>query len=300
MRKVAFVVVLFALVTAGAVASLAVRTTAAVDTPRRHMPPRVVPIDHTGLLQRDFKTGQDVTRACLGCHPDAARQVMRTSHWSWAGQRVKLPGREEALKVGKLNLLNNFCMHAGPNIKMCSSCHAGYGWEDNSFDFTAEENVDCLICHDQSNGYRKGLAGNPEPGVDLLAVAESVGRPTRVNCGQCHFKGGGGDAVKHGDMDGSMYFPTQRIDMHMGKHDFQCVDCHRTTDHQIPGCAMSVCMDRPDRVLCIDCHSRQPHGRERLDFHTKTVACQTCHIPRMAIDAPTKMFSDMSHSANGD
>ena len=55
------------------------------------------------------------------------------------------------------------------------------------------------------------LAGHPEKDVDLLAVARSVGRPTRTNCGQCHFKGGGGDAVKHGDLDGTMYFPQARI-----------------------------------------------------------------------------------------
>lgn len=297
MRKAVFVVVLLAILAAGAVVSWGFRTTAPVlDMPRRQMPPRVEPIDHTELVQGDFQTGQDVTRACLKCHPDSAQQVMRTSHWTWAGHSVKLPGQDEAIKVGKLNLVNNFCIHAGPNIKACSSCHAGYGWEDDSFDFSKEENVDCLICHDQSNGYRKGSAGNPEPGVDLAAAAQSVGRPTRVSCGQCHFKGGGGDAVKHGDMDGSMYFPAERVDMHMGKHDLQCVDCHRTTDHQIPGAVMSAGMGQMKRVRCIDCHSQQPHGRERLDFHTKTVACQTCHIPRMAIDAPTKMVWDWSEA----
>ncbi|MCH5372721.1 MAG: cytochrome C, partial [Planctomycetes bacterium] len=73
-------------------------------------------------------------------------------------------------------------------------------------------------------------------------------------------------------------------------------DCHRTREHHIPGCAMSVCIDQPQRVDCTDCHSQQPHGHERLDAHTRTVACQTCHIPRMAIDAPTKMYWDWSQA----
>ena len=46
--------------------------------------------------------------------------------------------------------------------------------------------------------------------------------------------------------------------------------------------------------MCIDCHSKQPHDRDRLNSHTSTVACQTCHIPRMAIDTPTKMVWDWS------
>ncbi len=266
------------------------------DRPWRQMPRHATHVEHANLIKGPLKTGPEVTRQCLECHPHAAEEVMKTSHWNWAGQKVKLPGRDEVMRVGKLNLVNNFCIHAGPNIKQCSSCHVGYGWEDNRYDFTIQENVDCLVCHDQTNTYQKGLAGLPEKGVDLLAVAKSVGRPSRSTCGQCHFKGGGGDAVKHGDMDGSMYFPSERVDVHMGKLDFQCIDCHRTREHHIPGCAMSVCIDKPARVWCTDCHGHEPHNNERLDFHTATVACQTCHIPRMAIDTPTKMYWDWSQA----
>jgi len=266
------------------------------DSPWDRMPTPVPHMDHGNLIHGPFGSGPEVTRACLTCHPNSAREVMKTSHWSWAGQKVKLPGTDRVERVGKLNLINNFCIHAGPNIEKCSSCHVGYGWAHNDFDFTDESSVDCLVCHDQTNTYQKGLAGNPAEGVNLETVAQSVGRPTRTNCGQCHFKGGGGDAVKHGDLDGSMYFPSGRIDVHMGKLDFQCVDCHRTQEHRVPGCAMSVCIDQPRRVNCTDCHSERPHGHERLDAHTRTVACQTCHIPRMAIDAPTKMYWDWSEA----
>jgi octaheme c-type cytochrome (tetrathionate reductase family) len=253
------------------------------------MPPQLTHTDHTNLVTGEFPDGSSVTEMCLSCHPDAAQEVMQTSHWTWASQKVKLPGREEVMRVGKRNLINNFCIAAGPNIEACSACHAGYGWVDNDFDFNEELNVDCLICHEQTGTYQKGLGGYPKPEVDLLAVAQSVGIPTRRNCGECHFKGGGGDAVKHGDLDGSMYMPSQRVDQHMGNLDFACQDCHRTKEHRIPGCAMSVCIDRPLRVFCTDCHDERPHGNERLDAHTENVSCQACHIPRIAIDAPTKM-----------
>ncbi len=294
-RGLAVFVLLLALAASGVVAAVW-RDTAPRESPRDRLPPPVVHVDHAAFFPDPLTSGPEVTRACLRCHPKAAQDLMKTSHWTWAGQKVKLPGRDEVLQVGKRNLINNFCIAAGPNIKSCSSCHAGYGWEDDSFDFTREDHVDCLVCHDQSGSYQKGDAGNPKPDVDLVAVARSVGRPTRNNCGQCHFKGGGGDAVKHGDMDGSLYFPSGRIDVHMGQHNLQCVDCHRTTEHRIPGCAMSVCLGGPQRVSCTDCHSVRPHNHERLDAHTQTVACQTCHIPRMAIDAPTKMVWDWSQA----
>jgi octaheme c-type cytochrome (tetrathionate reductase family) len=284
----------------GAVVVAMLQRSAAPDSPWAKMPTPSPHVDHAPLIQGPLESGPEATRACLECHPNDAQEVMDTSHWTWAGQKVRLPGRDEVMRVGKLNLINNFCIHVGPNMPRCTVCHAGYGWDDDSFDFEAEDHVDCLVCHDQTNTYQKGLGGHVKEGVDLVDVARSVGRPTRTNCGQCHFKGGGGDAVKHGDMDGSMYFPPERVDVHMGKHDFQCVDCHRTNDHHIAGCAMSVCIDKPRRVFCTDCHSETPHGDQRLDAHTPTVACQTCHIPQMAIDAPTKMYWDWSQAGRDD
>ena len=297
MKKIVGVLLLVAIGLATVVVAKGISWPGSPQDPWARMPVPVAAMNHAGLFEGPFKTGQEVTKACLACHPQSAQQVMQTAHWTWTNSSVTLTGEGQEIRTGKLNLINNFCIHAGPNIETCSSCHAGYGWSDyQNFDFTNQENVDCLICHDQSGLYQKGLGGNPKPGVDLLAVAESVGRPTRANCGQCHFKGGGGDAVKHGDMDGSMYFPSERVDVHMGKLDFQCIDCHRTTAHEIPGCAMSVCVEPPPRVKCVDCHDQRPHQHERLDAHTATVACQTCHIPRMAIDAPTKMVWDWSQA----
>ena len=34
-----------------------------------YLPEKPVHVDHTDIVKGDFKTGQDVTRACLECHP---------------------------------------------------------------------------------------------------------------------------------------------------------------------------------------------------------------------------------------
>lgn len=252
--------------------------------------------DHAALISGPLQTGPDATRACLECHRDAAREVMKTVHWTWEMHDVVLPGRTQAVDIGKKTLINNFCIGVQSNWPLCTSCHAGYGWRDDSFDFANEELVDCLVCHDQTGTYVKSgkNGGLPAESVDLTAVARSVGLPTRRNCGYCHFKGGGGDAVKHGDMDGTLYFPFERIDIHMGRHDLQCTDCHETDRHVIAGRATSVSADAANRIACTDCHSRAPHENERLNEHETSIACQTCHIPRYAIGAPTKMSWDWS------
>ena len=72
----------------------------------------------------------------------------------------------------------------------------------------------------------KGTYGLPTKETDLLAAARSVGTPQRENCLGCHAYGGGGQAVKHGDIDSSLAHPFEEEDVHMGRHGFLCVDCH--------------------------------------------------------------------------
>ena len=80
----------------------------------------------------------------------------------------------------------------------------------------------------------------------------------------------------------------------MGRYDFQCVDCHQTEDHQIKGRAISVSVDNANQLYCTDCHEPDLHADARLNAHTDTVACQTCHVPAGAVREPTKMEWDWS------
>ena len=264
------------------------KPSAARDDPRAGLPVHPTHIDHTGLFETPLTTGPEVTQACLTCHPDAAAEMMQTSHWTWESGPYTLDGHDEPVYGGKKNVLNNFCISINANWPPCTACHAGYGWEDATYDFAVESNVDCLVCHDTSGSYVKKNGGYPADTVDLVAVAESVGIPDRDNCGGCHFTGGGGDAVKHGDLDNSLLHPTADLDVHMGEYDMICTDCHRTVDHDIAGKSISVSMDDDNQVHCTDCHNETPHEDERINDHTDTVACQTCHIPAFARKEATK------------
>ncbi len=75
-----------------------------------------------------YASGQEVTRACLECHPDSADQVMHTTHWTWESEPFDVPWRDEPVTIGKKNQINNFCIGTQGNEKKCMTCHAGYGW----------------------------------------------------------------------------------------------------------------------------------------------------------------------------
>jgi octaheme c-type cytochrome (tetrathionate reductase family) len=268
--------------------------------PEDYLPTHSVHVDHKDIVKGDFKTGQDVTRACLECHKDAATDLMKTTHWTWESKEFKVPWREVPVTIGKINQINNFCIGSQGNENKCMSCHAGYGWEEGkAVEQTKQENVDCLACHADTGIYGKGTYGNPADGVDLKAAAQSVRAPTRENCGKCHFDGGGGNGVKHGDLDESLYFPQQNEDVHMGGNlNLQCTDCHQTKDHQILGrmIADNYTIDPKEQVSCEQCHVNQKHEDERINTHLSSVACQTCHIPALATEEPTKVTWDWSQA----
>ncbi|HZY03313.1 MAG TPA: tetrathionate reductase family octaheme c-type cytochrome [Anaeromyxobacteraceae bacterium] len=267
--------------------------------------------DHADLVKGPFATGPDVTKACLACHESQAADFMKTTHWTWSARQV-LDGKP--VDLGKVNAVNNFCIALQSNEPRCTSCHAGYGWKDATFDFKKAENVDCLVCHDTTGTYKKlpAGAGHPAyhetefppgsgkkwPAVDLEAVAKSVGAPSRASCGACHFYGGGGDHIKHGDLDSSLVKPSLDMDVHMAIEgaNMACTACHRSQKHVIPGKALGVSLTSGGETLdCSTCHAGTPHGKNAvLNRHAATIACQTCHIPTFARTLPTKVWWDWS------
>jgi octaheme c-type cytochrome (tetrathionate reductase family) len=265
------------------------------------------PIDHSKFeyLQKKFESGPEVTKACLKCHADAAKEVHRTKHWTW-----DYTNPDTGERLGKINVINNFCVSAKPNIEACSSCHVGYGWKDDTFDFTSEENVDCLVCHDTTGRYDKKALRTPgkrKPNLKLFA--QKVGPTSRQSCGTCHFSGGGGKAVKHGDIDPSLRHPDFFVDVHMDAEglNFSCSTCHTADQHDVQGSRYTPAakddlgIDVPGRTdggraTCESCHGNTPHETDRkLNDHTDRVACQTCHIPEYSRgDYASKMWWDWS------
>jgi len=262
-------------------------------------------------IEGPFATPMEVTATCLECHEDAAKEVMATSHWTWK-RLQQIPGQGQVYR-GKTNVINNFCVSVEANWARCTSCHVGYGWTDENFDFTDESRVDCLVCHDTTGNYSKpgagaglpaGFTGNPEMDknpVDLVTIAQNVGMPTRENCIDCHAFGGGGNNVKAGDMSNAMKSPDRALDVHMdaGGLNFSCQQCHSSdTPHDIPGNSLIVSAGGQTTMSCSDCHGPSPHRyfptAQQYNEHAKKIACQTCHITHYAKVDATKMSWDWS------
>ncbi|PVV10622.1 MAG: cytochrome C [gamma proteobacterium symbiont of Ctena orbiculata] len=255
-------------------------------------------------LEGPFVNGPEVTKACLACHTEAGRHFKESIHWTW-----EYDNPETGQRLGKKHLINTFCTNSRGNEGMCAQCHAGYGWKDEAFDFNDESNIDCLVCHDRTGTYYKtpNSMGNKacsvmfqdkEP-IQWAKVAQSVGKPGRENCGICHFYGGGGDGVKHGDLDSSLKFPDKHLDVHMDAEglNFACTTCHVTRQHLWAGSRYNVMAhdteglglpgERRDVATCESCHSTSPHSNTeltgiKLNGHVDKIACQTCHIPTIA------------------
>jgi octaheme c-type cytochrome (tetrathionate reductase family) len=273
--------------------------TAPLEKLREQYAHRVKPsVDHSLFtqLKKRFARPQDVTAACISCHNGRAAEVMQSTHWNW--ERTEYIIGKGIRAIGKRNVLNNFCIGISGNEQSCNRCHIGYGYSDTHFNFRDSLNVDCLACHDNSGMYTKavGGAGMPDTSVDLSFVAQHVGKPQRANCGTCHFFGGGGNNVKHGDLEKALFDPARDVDVHMASDgsDLQCVDCHSAEKHQMLGKMYSVSSMNRNRVECEHCHSAMPHTDDILNEHTLKVACQTCHIPVYAKVNPTKLYWDWS------
>jgi hypothetical protein len=144
--------------------------------------------------------------------------------------------RDEPVTVGKANQINNFCIGAQGNERQVHDLPRRLRLgRRRSFDFGDPANVDCLACHADAAIYNKGDYGLPAEGGSTWRAAKSVRAPTRENCGKCHFDGGGGNGVKHGDLDESLYFPSENWMSTWANDDFLCTDCHTTEDHQVQG-----------------------------------------------------------------
>jgi hypothetical protein len=218
------------------------------------------------ILQREFTSGPEVTAACLSCHTDADDQLMHSIHFKWEFDNPltgQLQGKRHVVNsfCGGVDSNEPRCSscHTGYGWDDMDSdppqmSTLGSGWDAQLPVPVPDPNpakvnataMDCLACHDRSGQYTKAatLAGHPplEPvnpklktitgadawAVDLKLAAQSVGMPGRDNCGNCHFYGGGGDNVKHGDLSSALYDPDKSVDVHMATDglNFTCSTCH--------------------------------------------------------------------------
>jgi octaheme c-type cytochrome (tetrathionate reductase family) len=248
--------------------------------------------DHKALVKLAAGTDRAaVTPRCLACHAGTGRDILKTAHWTWRGRTPDISGKEHASTLGLRNAIDNYDISLIANPGQAALFHIG----DGRIGENDPAKIDCLICHDTTSNYRR------EPGAaagEGVSPAGTVGRPSRFNCGGCHFYGGGGAGIKSGDLSPALINPGPDTDAHMGKVDMRCQDCHTTRRHQIAGLSFNVPVVE-ERTGCQSCHGDQPHGitgviSRHLDNHVKTVACETCHIPQFARQDPTQLSVDFS------
>lgn len=251
---------------------------------------------HAGL-----SWGANGYKTCLTCHADKAADVFNSVHYQWQGSAAEMVNGPA--QQGKLTgAVNAYCINILGNFGGCSSCHVGLGDSISSVQSQAQlENIDCLVCHQKDYKRKKDTTtGRFVPDtvnmtITMDQVLQTVHKPVRDNCLQCHAKAGGGDALKRGDMALATGNTTDvAYDRHMATTgaDLACQSCHQFTNHRVAGRGSDLRpLDSTASISCSSstCHSTKTsaggHSTTAVNKHVNRLACQTCHIPVYAKNA---------------
>lgn len=231
--------------------------------------------NHEELIEGPFETKQEITETCLTCHDGIGENVQQSRHWTWKNESKSF-FYEKSIK-------NGFRISSNHDLNSSLFNHISFSSKEKTDDLN---NINCLICHEQSGKYSSGNLSSD----DLLKIAQSVKKPTRKNCLTCHVDKSKGADIRHGDLDISLINPSRDIDVHMGGKNFNCTTCHTYKEHKIAGADSKS-------VKCSNCHNNNVHKSPTLNNHLKSVACETCHIPEFAKENPTTIFVDWSKEA---
>jgi nitrate reductase cytochrome c-type subunit len=212
--------------------------------------------------------------ACRSCHPQQANDVFASGHYQWNGN-APYNVNNPSVKQGKyLSSINSYCVNVLGNwdginaarAGACSACHVGRGLEPSATSSTAQlDNIDCLICH--QDGYKRkfdAAVGKMVPDTAAMTITldqavQTIHRPTRASCLQCHAKAGGGDAVKRGDITLAHTATTDgNYDVHMStaRGNLKCTSCHTVQNHRIAGSGSDLrVVDLNVQMKCTQCHT---------------------------------------------
>jgi len=245
--------------------------------------------EHQGLIYNGPGT-------CLECHDQEAEDIFHSTHYQWKGDALYMTNVPPLVQGKIAGAVNTYCGSVLGNWTACSSCHIGRGaLPEDASSQTQRENIDCLVCH--QDAYKRVRVGDRfEPDTANMRITmdqavQTVHKPTRDSCLQCHAKAGGGDAVKRGDLAlASAVTADIHFDVHMATSgaNLACQDCHTPQNHRFPGKGSDLRptdLDQPLECANSNCHDSRPHDASDINRHTARVACQTCHIPVYAKDA---------------
>lgn len=247
---------------------------------------------------------------CRTCHVQQATDMFNSVHYQWSGPAATTTGpatqgkfsatvdNSTAINAYCINILGNWNTYSG-----CSNCHVGLGVQPTTTaDATQLDNIDCLFCHNKDYKRTRPITGGLYiPNTALMTITmdqavQTVTKPTRATCLQCHAKGGGGDNIKRGDMALAQGATTDAaFDVHMAttRGNLACQACHATTSHKMAGRGTDL---RPKEAAAViscsttTCHPTKGgltsgHTTSGVNHHTGRVACQACHIKTYAKDA---------------
>ena len=231
-----------------------------------------------------FNSTRDVTVKCLECHRKEAEEVLGSTHWTWERSRT-VNGRTG--HFGKKDSLAGFAIDIASNPSRCLGCHISTTPGNDNFSQPDVSMVDCLVCHDTTGKYNRENRQIEQQDFEL--IARHVGKPVPGNCTQCHFADCGLSDMSQAQSDsGSSRFPIQ-ADIHMSAKagSFSCQTCHiNSSGHSFPR-GMTHHVGASAAVQgCSTCHTDEPHPLGQLNRHAEQIACQTCHIPEFAREAP--------------
>src|SRR5512133_4192123 len=110
MRSRYLVVAALAAVFFTAAAPAATESAPAVAAAPAKLPKTTADHSKFKILDQDFASGPEVTKACLSCHTEAAKQIHQTEHWKW-----EYINPQTKQRLGKKNVINNFCTSVASN-----------------------------------------------------------------------------------------------------------------------------------------------------------------------------------------
>ena len=123
--------------------------------------------------------------------------------------------------------------------------------------------------------------------ITMDQAAQTVHKPERVNCLQCHAKGGGGDNNKRGDMTLAHGTTTDRnFDVHMSTTgaNLSCQQCHTTQNHRIAGRGSDL--RQTDLDVKMNCSTSTCHTNKTTDDRSCHRRCESAHRPGGLPDLP--------------
>ncbi len=174
--------------------------------------------DHSKFeaLKGPFANGSEVTKACLTCHTEAGKHFMKSIHWTWEYTHPKT-----GQKLGKSVLVNNYLHQRARQRGHVRPVSRQLQLERRRISISPSRKTSTVLSATTGPApitrLRRPRATRPAPSCSRICSPSTSSRSRRAwtcqdaaNCGSCHFNGGGGDGVKHGDLDSSLNHPAAR------------------------------------------------------------------------------------------